>query len=208
MRFFTGFAVVMAQVYASAALAASPAPAGTPKPDLARGKQLATTVCAACHGAEGISPAKENPHLAGQDGGYIALALAAYKSGARPHPIMQGMAAGLTPEDMQAVGAYFATMKPPAGLARDAALAQRGQQIWRGGVKSGSVPACAGCHGAAGRGIPVQFPRVAGQHAELTYAWLKAYASGSRPHPVMGTVAAKMTDADMKAVAEYAAGLR
>lgn len=208
MRVFPGFAVLMAQVYASAALAASPAPSAAAKPDLARGKQLATTVCAACHGAEGISPANANPHLAGQDGGYIAGALAAYKSGARPHPIMQGMAAGLAPEDMQALGAYFATLKPPAGLARDAALAKRGQQIWRGGVKGGNVPACAGCHGASGRGIPVQFPRLAGQHPELTYAWLKAFADGTRPHPVMATVAGKMTDGDMLAVAEYAAGLR
>lgn len=201
----TGFAGVMALVYVSAAAGASPAAA---KPDLARGKQLAATVCAACHGADGISPASANPHLAGQDGDYIAGALAAYKSGARPHPIMQGMAAGLTPEDMRAVGAYFSLQKPATSMARDKAMALRGQQVWRGGVKASGVPACAGCHGASGKGIPVQYPRLAGQHPELTYQWLKAYADGGRPHPVMQGVAAKMTDADMKAVAEYAAGLR
>ncbi len=165
-------------------------------------------MCAACHGADGISPASANPHLAGQDGDYIAGALAAYKSGARPHPIMQGMAAGLTPEDMRAVGAYFSLQKPATSMARDKAMALRGQQVWRGGVKASGVPACAGCHGASGKGIPVQYPRLAGQHPELTYQWLKAYADGGRPHPVMQGVAAKMTDADMKAVAEYAAGLR
>ena len=208
MRFLTGFAGLIALVYVSAALAASPAPATPAKPDLARGKQIATTVCAACHGPEGLSPTNANPHLAGQDAGYIAAALAAYKSGARPNPIMQGMAAGLAPEDMQALGAYFASQKPPSAMARDKALALRGQQIWRGGIKSSSVPACAGCHGAAGRGIPVQYPRLAGQHPELTFAWLKAYADGGRPHPVMAVVAAKMTERDMRAVAEYAAGLR
>ncbi|QJR13249.1 Cytochrome c4 [Usitatibacter palustris] len=121
---------------------------------------------------------------------------------------MQGMAAGLSPEDMFNVGSYFERQKPVSGMAKDKALALRGQQVWRGGVKSTGVPACAGCHGAAGRGMPVLNPALAGQHFELTYGWLKAYASGGRTHPVMNAVAAKMTDAEMKAVAEYVSGLR
>jgi cytochrome c553 len=195
----------MALVYAGIAAAAAPAPA---KPDLARGQQLATTVCAACHGANGVSTASANPHLAGQGADYIATQLAAFKSGARPSPIMQGMASGLSPEDMIAVGAYYQSQKPVEGFARDKALAERGQKVWRAGVKAMGVPACAGCHGAAGAGIPSQYPRLAGQHAELTLGWLKAYASGTRPHPVMGPVAAKLADNDMKAVSEYIAGLR
>ena len=103
MRFFTGFAAAMGLVYAGLA-AAAPAPAAA-KPDLERGKQIATTVCAACHGTDGVSNAPANPHLAGQHGEYVAAQLAAFKSGARPSPIMAGMAAGLTPEDMQALGA-------------------------------------------------------------------------------------------------------
>jgi cytochrome c553 len=206
MRSFTGFAGLMALVYAAAASAA--APAALPKADLARGKQIATTVCAACHGAEGMSVAPANPHLAGQHGDYIAAQLAAYKSGARANPIMSGMAAALTPEDMQNVGAYYAAQKPVASMSRDKALAQRGQQVWRGGVKKTGVPACAGCHGAAGRGIPSQYPALAGQSAELTAGWLKAYATGSRAHPVMSEVAAKMSEADIKAVSEYIVGLR
>jgi cytochrome c553 len=196
----------MALVYAGVVAAAAPAPIS--KPDLARGQQLATTVCAACHGADGVSNAPANPHLAGQGGDYIAAQLAAFKSGARPNPIMQGMAAGLTPEDMQAVGAYYQAQKPIQGMARDKALADRGQRIWRGGIKSTGVPACAGCHGAAGAGIPAQYPRLAGQHADLSLAWLKAYATGSRPNQVMGPVAAKLSENDMKAVSEYIAGLR
>lgn len=206
MRVFTGFAGVMALVYASVAPAADSA--ALSKPDLERGKQIATTVCAACHGPTGVSPTPANPHLAGQLGDYIALQLAAFKSGARPSPIMQGMAAGLSPEDMRNLGAYFQSQRPVESAARDKALALRGQQLWRGGIKSTGVPACAGCHGAAGHGIPAQYPRLAGQYAELNLGWLKAFATGARPHGVMGPIAAKLSENDMKAVVEYATGLR
>ena len=202
----TRFAGFMALVYAGAVFAA--APAAVAPPDLARGQQLATTVCAACHGANGVSTASANPHLAGQGADYIATQLAAFKSKARPSPIMEGMAAGLSPEDMRAVGAYYESQRPVEGFAKDKALADRGQKIWRAGIKSLGVPACAGCHGAAGSGIPAQYPRLAGQHAELSLGWLKAYASGARPNPVMGPVAAKLNENDMKAVSEYIAGLR
>jgi cytochrome c553 len=205
MRAVTRFAGFMALVYAGASAAAAPAAA---KPDLARGQQLATTVCAACHGADGVSAVPANPHLAGQGADYTASQLAAFKSGARQNPIMQGIAASLSPEDMLAVGAYYQGQKPVQGFARDKALAERGQRIWRGGVKAVGVPACAGCHGAAGAGIPAQYPRLAGQHAELSFGWLKAYASGTRPHPVMGPVAQRLSENDMKAVSEYIAGLR
>ena len=207
MRVLTGFAGLMALVYASITGGASTAPAA-PQTDLERGKQIATTVCAACHGADGISNAPANPNLAGQHSEYIANQLAAFKSGARPSPIMAGMAAGLTPEDMASLGAWYQGQKPAMSVARDRALATRGQQIWRAGLKGNAVPACAGCHGAAGKGIPSQYPRLAGQHADLSYGWLKAYASGGRSHPVMSLVASKLSDADMKAVSEYIAGLR
>ena len=205
--FFSRFAVAMTLVYAGVLAAAAPAPEMT-KPDLERGKQIATTVCAACHGADGISAAPANPHLAGQHAEYIAAQLAAFKSGARPSPIMAGMAAGLSPEDMLSLGAYYQSQKPAAAMARDKALVARGQSIWRNGVKSTGVPACAGCHGAAGKGIPAQYPRLAGQHPDLTMGWLKAYATGARPHQVMSAVAVKLSENDMKAVSEYAAGLR
>lgn len=195
----------MALVYASLAPAAAPAAAA--KPDLERGKQIATTVCAACHGADGNSTLAANPVLAGQQAEYIAAQLAAFKSGARVNPIMAGMSAGLSPEDMRSVAAWFASSKPAPRAAKDAVLAKRGRMIWQGGVKTTGVPACAGCHGAAGKGIPVQYPRLAGQHPELTYAWLQAFASGTRSHTVMSGVASRMTDAEMKAVAEYIVGL-
>jgi len=204
MRVLTGFAGFMALVYASIAGAAVEAPA---KPDLARGKQIATTVCAACHGPDGNSVIPANPRLAGQNAGYIATQLASFKSGARPSPIMQGMATPLSPEDMKAVAAWFEQQKPSPTAAHDKALSQRGQEIWRGGIKAQGVPACAGCHGAGGHGIPAQFPRLAGQHQDLVMGWLKAYAGGARPNAVMAPIAAKLNENDMRAVAEYASGL-
>lgn len=204
MRFLTGFAGVMALVYASVV----PAADADSKADLERGKQLATTVCGACHGADGRSTAPTNPNLAGQHADYIAAQLAAFKAGTRPSPIMQGMAAPLAPEDMRAVGAWYSSQKPVESTARNKALAQRGEKLWRAGLKGVNVPACAGCHGAAGHGVPSQYPRLAGQHADLALGWLQAYASGARPSPVMGPIAAKLNDNDMKAVSEYIAGLR
>ena len=204
MRLSLGLAGFMSLVYAGA-LCAADAPA---KPDLERGKQLATTVCGACHGADGRGTAPTNPNLAGQHADYIATQLAAFKAGTRPSPIMQGMAAGLSPEDMKSVGAYYSSQKPVQSAARDKALAERGQKIWRAGVKATAVPACAGCHGAAGRGMSAQFPAIAGQNPDLLLGWLKAFASGERPSEVMKVVASKMNEADMKAVAEYASGLR
>jgi len=206
MRVLTGFAGLMALVYASIAHGA--APAAAPQVDIERGKQIASTVCAACHGADGNSATPANPVLAAQHADYIATQLAAFKSGARSNPIMQGMAAGLAPEDMRSLGAWFEMQAPAKRVARDKALVQRGQQIWRGGIKATGVPACAGCHGAAGHGIPAQYPRLAGQYADLTLGWLKAYANGGRNHPVMSAIAAKLNENDMKALAEYSAGLR
>ena len=196
----------MALVYASAFAADAPQPAQ--KADLERGKQIATTVCAACHGPEGVSTAPANPNLAGQHADYVAAQLAAFKSGTRPSPIMQGMAAGLTPEDMLNVGAYYSRQKAAEGMSKDRSGAARAQKLWRMGNKQAGVPACAGCHGAAGHGISAQYPRLAGQHAELSLGWLKAYASGARPNPVMAQVASRLSERDMTALSEYMAGLR
>jgi len=206
MRALMGLAGVMVLVYAGLSTAAeNPAPA---KPDVARGKQIASTVCVACHGADGNSVVPTNPVLAGQGADYIAAQLAAFKAGTRPSPIMQGMASPLSPEDMRDVGAWFESQKPAGHYAHDKALAERGQRIWRAGVEATNVPACAGCHGAAGHGIPAQYPRLAGQYPDLSLGWLKAFASGARPHPVMSQIASKLSENDMKAVAEYISGLR
>jgi cytochrome c553 len=211
MRIARSLMALIGLFYAALVIAAA---TGAPaKPDLERGKQIAGAVCAACHGADGNSVIPGNPILAGQGADYIANALAEYKSdkptATRRNAVMKGMAAALTPEDMRSVGAWFAAQKISPSVARDKAAAVLGEKIWRGGIRHSSVPACAGCHGPAGKGVPVQYPRVAGQYADYTLTALKAYAAGvERTNPMMTGVATKLSEAEMKAVSEYMAGLR
>jgi cytochrome c553 len=209
--------LLLAAVIGAWPAAAALAQAQSGKPDLARAQTIVTQVCAACHGADGNSPTPVNPSLAGQGAEYITLQLANFKSGVRANPVMLGMAAALTPEEMKALGAYFAQQKPKGLAAKDAALARTGQKLWRGGDAASGLPACSACHGPAGAGIPKKYPRLAGQHADYAYAQLKAYKAGDRGADkdgkdvngrVMAAVAAKMTDAQMKALADYTAGLR
>jgi cytochrome c553 len=193
------------------AQAPTPAPAA-PKASFERGQQIATAVCAACHGPDGNSPTSANPILAGQVEQYIAGQLKAFKSGAgkggRVNAIMQGFAAGLSDTDMQSLGIYYARQKIKPAVAVDKALAERGAEIYRAGIKREDVPACAGCHGPAGLGIPAQYPRLAGQYPEYTYGALKLYASGERKNNIMSTISKRLTDEDKKALAQFTAGLR
>jgi cytochrome c553 len=191
--------------------------AATAKPDLAKARQIAGQVCAACHGADGNSVAAANPNLAGQDADYITLQLAHFKAGIRVNPTMQAMAASLSDDDMRSLGAYYAQQKPKGLAAKDPSLVKSAQQLWRGGDAANGVPACSACHSPTGAGIPKNFPRLAGQYADYTYAQLKAFKAGERGADaagrdingrVMNAIAQKMSDAQMKAVADYAAGLR
>ncbi|HEY6862663.1 MAG TPA: c-type cytochrome [Burkholderiales bacterium] len=185
------------------------------KADASKGQAIVSRVCAACHGPDGNSPAPANPKLAGQIPEYIQKQLTNFKpaSGAkaeRENPIMAGMAAPLSADDMRNVAAYFGQQTPKAGAAKNKDSAERGQKIWRTGDASRGVPACAACHGATGAGVPAQFPRLAGQYAEYTESQLKAFRSGTRANDAnrtMRTIAANLTDADISAVADYAAGL-
>lgn len=200
------------------ALAAqTPGPAPGAQAELERGKQIATQVCAACHGADGNSAASANPNIAGQHADYITRQLAHFKAGIRVNAVMQGMVAGLSQPDMRALGAYYAQQKPKDLAARDAALVKSGQALWRGGDAASGVPACSACHSPTGAGIPTNYPRIGGQYADYTYAQLKAFKAGERGLDkdgkdangrIMHAIAKVMSDAQMKAVAEYAAGLR
>ena len=194
-----------------AALLAVSAPAAlaeTPKPDLARAEQLVTTVCAACHGAKGMSPIPTNPHLAGQHPAYIANQLANFKSGARQNAIMSGMAAILSPQDMVSVAAYFSQQTPPPAAGSNAELAKAGESIYRYGIASKNVPACSGCHAPTGSGIPDQYPRLAGQYPDYVYSQLRGFAAHERVNVMMNGVAGRLSDTEMKAVAEYVSGLK
>jgi len=191
--------------------------AAAAKPDLAKAGQIATQVCAACHGADGNSAAAANPNLAGQGADYITLQLMHFKAGVRVNATMQAMAATLSDADMKALGIYFSQQKPKGLGAKDPALVKAGQKLWRGGDEASDVPACAACHSPDGAGIPKNYPRLAGQYADYAYAQLKAFQSGGRGADpggkdvngrIMASIAHDMTDAQMKAVADYAAGLR
>ncbi|HET9735341.1 MAG TPA: c-type cytochrome [Burkholderiales bacterium] len=196
--------------------AAQAAAQGTAKPDVAKGESIAKQVCAACHAADGNSAIAANPKLAGQFQEYLHKQLVNFKpQGAkkaeRDNAIMAGMVANLSSDDMRNVAAYYAGQKLRPATASSKELASHGQKLWRGGNAANGVPACAGCHGPDGAGIPSQFPRLAGQFAEYVEAQLKLFRAGGRANDASGMmrgVAAKMTDQEIKAVAEYAAGLR
>ncbi len=179
--------------------------------DLGRGQAAAVT-CAACHGGDGNSAIAVNPSLAGQHAKYITKQLLNYKSGERKNEIMKSMAASLaTDADIKNVAAYFAAQKPRPGIARDQALVDAGQKIYRGGDAQRGVPACAGCHSPNGVGIPAQYPRLAGQMKEYTLAQLKAFKAGERANDnaaMMRTIASRLSDRQMEALAEYVSGLR
>ena len=187
-------------------------PATTPKPDTAKGSQIASQVCAACHNADGNSVTAVNPKLAGQHPEYIAKQLADLKANkTRKNAVMMGFANGLSSADMRNVAAYYAEQKPKDGAARSAQGAKLGEKIYRGGIPEKGVAACAGCHGPAGAGIPAQYPRIAGQWAEYTKTQLIAFRGGERandPAGMMRGVAARMSDAEMAAVSDYVAGLK
>jgi cytochrome c553 len=173
-------------------------------------------VCAACHGADGNSTAPANPKLAGQAPEYLEKQLHDFKAEAGKKPrrqsaVMNGMAASLSDGDVQAVASFYAAQALKPAAASDKKLAAEGQKLWRGGDSARGVPACAGCHGPSGAGIPGEFPRLAGQYAEYVAAQLEAFRSGARgndPNGMMRGVAAHLTDAQIRALADYAAGLR
>jgi len=208
----------------AAATAPTPAPQATPaaqpsggKPNLEQAQKTASEVCLACHGPGGNSVVPANPSLAGQPAEYITLQLAHFKSGVRVNPIMQGMASTLDADQMKAIGVYYWQQKPKPQAAKDAALVAAGQKLFRGGDSATGTPACSACHLPSGAGVAKNYPRLAGQHADYTYAQLKAFKSGERGADkggkdvngtIMATIAQRMTDAQMKAVAEYASGLR
>lgn len=203
------------RVYVLAALAAAALLSG---PALAQGKAqgIAAQVCAACHAADGNSIAPANPKIAGQFVEYLDKQLLDFKAqggkkAARESAIMAGMVANLSDADRKGLASYYASQKLKPAAAADKGLAAQGQKIWRGGNAASGVPACAGCHGPAGAGLPNQYPRIAGQYAEYIATQLRAFKEGGRANDANGAmrgVAARLTEREIRAVSEYAAGLR
>lgn len=189
------------------------------KADAARGETLFNTgvpangvpACTSCHGPGGNSTANANPKLAGQHAAYIEKQLKDFKAKTeRNQPVMSLYAGALSDQDMKDIGAYIA--KQPAwkpGSAKNKDTIELGQKLYRGGDAKRGVAACAGCHGPTGAGVPAQYPRIGGQFAEYTEAQLVAFQSGSRSNSVqMHDLAGRMTAQQIKAVADYIAGLR
>ncbi|HRF61494.1 MAG TPA: c-type cytochrome, partial [Candidatus Competibacter sp.] len=186
---------------ATAALAAGDATAGKAK----------SATCAACHGPDGNSTIAQYPKLSGQSADYLVKQLQEFKSGARANPIMLGMVAPLSAQDMEDLAAYFAS-QPVTRAAADPALAPQGEALFRGGNLSSGIAACSACHGANGAGNPAaKFPAIAAQHADYTQAQLKAFRAMERTNDagqMMRNITVKMTDPEIKAVASYIQGLQ
>jgi cytochrome c553 len=207
MKLIASFLIAAALVAPVLTQAAEPAKAA--KPDLAKGEASFNAACAACHGAGGNSAVPVNPTLAQQHPDYIVKQLQEFKSGKRANPIMMGMAASLSDDDMKNIGAWLGKQKAQPGFAKEPELVALGERIYRGGIADRQIAACAGCHSPTGAGIPAQYPRLAGQHADYAVAQLTAFRDGVRKNSIqMNQVAAKMNDREIKAVADYIAGLR
>ena len=207
---------VLAATWIAAALAAAltaPASAeeaakGPAKPDLAKGAATAQ-VCAACHAADGSRGTPQYPILQGQHADYLVKQLTEFKAGKRDNAIMKGMATPLSPDDMRNVAAFYESKQAKPGAAKNPKTVELGQKIWRAGIAEKAVPACAGCHAPNGAGIPAQYPRLAGQHYDYVYGQLGLFAQGKRANSAqMTAIASKLSDAEMQAVADYAAGLQ
>lgn len=209
----------MKRIMALAALLpalASAAAAPPFKGDAAQGQAAANQTCAACHEADGNSQIAVNPKLAGQIPEYLYKQLVNFKAAAgkkavRDNPVMAGMVAGLSPEDMRNLAAYYAAQTAKPGTAKSKDLVALGQKIYRGGIVGKGVAACASCHGPNGAGMPAQYPRLAGQHAEYLEAQLKAFRAGERandPNNAMRDMAGKLSDREIQGVSDYIAGLR
>jgi len=170
-----------------------------------------SALCAGCHGADGNSPNAVWPSLAGQHASYLVKQLENFKSGERADPIMQGMAATLSEEDIQNVAAYYAMQKlNPASF--DASLVELGEAIYRGGITETSVAACMGCHSPSGLGnAPARYPSLRGQHSEYLVVQLKKFRDGTRANDsgeIMRHIAKRMTDNEIMAVAAYITGIQ
>jgi cbb3-type cytochrome c oxidase subunit III len=200
------YVVALAAMFASSVMADEAK--GPATPDLAKGAATSAAVCGACHTADGSRGIPTNPILQGQHVDYLVKQLTEFKSGKRDNAIMKAMASTLSEDDMRNVAAFYASKTAKPGQSKDPAKALLGQKIWRAGIAEKQVPACAGCHGPTGAGIPSQYPRLGGQHAEYVSAELGMFRSGQRANNAqMMVVAGRLSDAEIAAVSDYIEGL-
>lgn len=177
--------------------------------DMQKGKTIAATVCVTCHGADGNSTNPAFPKLAGHHPDYIVRQLKEFIAGRRKSDIMVPVVTAIDPGDFDALGAYFGAQKPTPGVVHDEKAAAAGKKLYFDGDEERGIPACSGCHkdDAAGN---KRFPRLAGQHREYLITEMINFRTGIRnPETgrVMLEVAKRLTDDEIKAVAEFLAGL-
>lgn len=218
LSFSKSLSIVALAASSLVSIASATEPAAKPvKADLAKGEALYSNgdaargivACVSCHGAAGNSTISINPKLSGQHDAYLVKQLIDFTTPARNNAVMTTFSKLMTPEDMKNVSAYLAVQKPKAGAAKNKDIVNLGQTIYRAGIAEKNVAACAGCHSPNGAGIPAQFPRIAGQHQDYTVAQLTAFRTGARKNSAqMTTIAKRMSDEEMKAVADYVAGLK
>ncbi|NRR32957.1 cytochrome c4 [Oxalobacteraceae bacterium] len=208
---------VSASVSASEEKKPAHAEAAVAKADPAKGGSLyadgdaarGLPACVSCHGAAGNSTIAANPKLAGQHEGYIYKQLVNFTTAERNQAVMTTYAKMLTDGEKKNIAAYLATTAQKPGAAKSKDTIDLGKKIYRGGIAEKNVPACASCHGASGAGIPVQYPRIGGQHQDYTGAQLALFrANGRKNSPQMSTIAKRMSDDEIKAVSDYVAGLK
>jgi cytochrome c553 len=203
------FAALLVVPAVSSFAAEGNAPAAVTKPDLVSGEAKFTALCVACHAADGNAAVPAYPKLSQQHPEYLVKQLREYKSGVRKNAIMQGFASQLSDADMVNISFWLAEKKIKPGFAKDKDLVVLGERIYRGGVSDRQIAACAGCHNPTGAGNPSQYPRLGGQNAEYTAAQLTAFRDGVRTSSLQMTqVAAKLNDREIRALADYIAGLR
>jgi len=208
MKFTAKFLIAASAAATAFACFAEGAAAPAAKPDLAKGEASYATVCSACHAPDGNSVIPVNPKLAQQHPEYLIKQLQEFKAGKRVNAIMNGMAAPLNEADMKNIAYWLASKKATPGSAADKSLLLLGERIYRGGIMDRKVPACAGCHSPTGAGIPAQYPRLSGQHADYAVAQLTGFREGVRANSAQMTeIAAKLNDREIKAVSQYVAGL-
>lgn len=204
-------------VLAGTAYAAEAPAAAATKVDPAKGATLyadgdnarGLPACVSCHGAAGNSTIAANPKLAGQPQEYLYKQLVDFTHPQRTQPIMTTYAKMLTDEEKKNISAYLATQTAKSGAAKNRDTIDLGKKIYRGGIAEKSVPACASCHGPAGSGNPAKYPRIGGQHQDYTIAQLGAFKGHGRQNSAeMTTIAQRMSDDEIKAVADYVAGLK
>ena len=174
-------------------------------------KKIINNLCIACHGIDGNSIISANPKLGGQHAAYILKQLKNFKSGLRENAVMAGMVVNLTEREMINLALYFSEQNILLSKAKNNGVGSLGEKIFRAGIKNKGVAACASCHGPSGHGIPDKYPRLNAQHSQYTLAQLNAFRLELRKNDsdeVMRTIAQKLTEQEMQAVADYIQGLR